>query len=229
MDEKIYTIPVNEAFDKKDGCPFCRMRRKLEDDERELIMGASMMDPDIRIKTNKSGFCKRHYEKMLSMNNKLSLALMLQSHLDEVGQKTLIWKNSLLGKDNTKKASENIRELKKSCYICERVDEKFEKMVICGVILWSSDTNFKEKMKNQQYFCLEHAELFLESARIKLDKKSFSAFAEQLSCVQSTYLATLKDDIALFCKKFDYRYENEPWGNSKTSVERAVKYLEGDY
>ena len=50
MDEKIYTIPVNEAFDEYDGCPFCRMRRTLEDNERELIMGASMMEPDTRIK-----------------------------------------------------------------------------------------------------------------------------------------------------------------------------------
>lgn len=229
MDEKIYTIPVNEAFDENDGCPFCRMRRTLEDNERELIMGASMMDPDIRIKTNKIGFCKRHYEKMLSMNNKLSLALMLQSHLDEVSQKTVIWKSSLIGKDNTKKATENMRELKKSCYICQRTDEKFEKMVICSVILWLSDEKFKEKMKNQSYFCLEHAELFLETARIKLDKKTFSNFAEQLSNVQNSYFNSLKDDIALFCKKFDYRYENEPWGNSKDSVERAVKFLEGDY
>ena len=59
MDEKIYTIPVNEAFDEYDGCPFCRMRRTLEDNERELIMGASMMEPDIRIKTNKLGFCRQ--------------------------------------------------------------------------------------------------------------------------------------------------------------------------
>lgn len=50
MEEKIYTIPVTEAFEKKDGCPFCRLRRDLENTERDLIMGASMMEPDIRIK-----------------------------------------------------------------------------------------------------------------------------------------------------------------------------------
>ena len=67
MQEKIYTIPVTEAFSKKSGCPFCALKNKLEDDERELIMGASMMEPDIRIKTNALGFCKRHFDKMLTM------------------------------------------------------------------------------------------------------------------------------------------------------------------
>lgn len=229
MDEKIYTIPVNEAFDEYDGCPFCRMRRTLEDNERELIMGASMMEPDTRIKTNKLGFCRKHYDKMFQMNNRLSLALMLESHLDEIKAKTTIWKNTIIGKDNTKKAAENIRELKKSCYVCERTLEKFSKMMLCAVLLWANDRDFKDKMSKQPYFCLEHSEEYLETARVKLDKKSFAVFAEQLSKVQSDYINSLKDDVSWFCKKFDYRYENEPWGNAKNSVERAIKFLESDY
>ena len=229
MDEKIYTIPVNEAFDEYDGCPFCRMKRKLEDNERDLIMGASMMEPDTRIKTNKLGFCKKHYDKMFGMNNRLSLALMLESHLSEVADNTVIWKDSLIGKDNTKKASENIRKLKKSCYVCQRTEEKFEKMMFCAVLLWSQGPDFKEKLKKQPYFCLEHAVEYLEMARDRLDKKSFALFASQLSDVQSTYMASLREDVSWFCKKFDYRYENEPWGNAKNSVERAIKFLEGDY
>ena len=229
MEEKIYTIPVNEAFDESDGCPFCRLKKKLEDTERELIMGASMMEPDIRIKTNKLGFCKKHFSKMFEMNNRLSLALMLESHLDEVMNKTIIWKDSIIGKDNTKKASENMQAVKDSCYICEKTEEKFEKMMLCSIILWQNGNEFKEKMSKQPYFCLEHASLFLEYARVKLDKKSFAVFAKQLSDVQSAYISSLKDDVSWFCKKFDYRYDNEPWGNSKDSVERAMKFLQSDY
>jgi len=229
LEEKIYTIPVSDAFAKKDGCPFCRLKRELEDTERDLIMGASMMEPDIRIKTNKLGFCRKHYDKMFAMNNRLSLALMLESHLSEVSDKTIMWKHSLLGKDNTKKAGENIRSLKKSCYVCERTEEKFSKMMFCAVLLWAGGDEFKEKFKKQPYFCLEHSEEYLETARVKLDKKSFASFAEMLSTVQENYLNSLKEDVSWFCKKFDYRYENEPWGNAKNSVERAIKFLEGDY
>ncbi|MBQ4066913.1 MAG: ABC transporter substrate-binding protein, partial [Clostridia bacterium] len=86
--EQIYTIPVNEAFemgqeDAGRGCPFCRLLRRLELDELDLILGASMMEPDIRKKTNEKGFCPDHYGKMMKRGKRLPLALILQSHLQE--------------------------------------------------------------------------------------------------------------------------------------------------
>ena len=42
------------------------------------------------------------------------------------------------------------------------------------------------------------------------------------------YLETLTEDVSWFCKKFDYRYDEEPWYNSKDSVQRAIKFLSGD-
>ena len=42
------------------------------------------------------------------------------------------------------------------------------------------------------------------------------------------YLAELQKDVSWFCKKFDYRYDEEPWYNSKDAVERAFKFLRSD-
>ena len=84
MIEKNYTIPINEEFEKYDGCPLCRLHKKFEEQNLEYIMGAAMMEPDVRVETNKSGFCVRHYDKMLEMKNRLSLALMLETHLKEI-------------------------------------------------------------------------------------------------------------------------------------------------
>ena len=89
--EKIYTIPVNEAFDacmedKTKGCPFCEMFRKVQENELDLILGASMMEPDIRIKTNEMGFCDKHFSMMMKRKNRLGLALMLESHLAHVAK-----------------------------------------------------------------------------------------------------------------------------------------------
>ena len=77
--EQIYTIPINEAFDALTAegapceCPVCRLEGRLEENELDLILGASMMEPDIRIKTNAEGFCRDHYKKMLGMKNRLGL------------------------------------------------------------------------------------------------------------------------------------------------------------
>ena len=228
MEEKIYTIPVTEAFEKKDGCPFCRLRNDLENTERDLIMGASMMEPDIRIKTNALGFCRRHYKKMFDLNNRLSLALMLESHLKEQSDKVSVCKKTLFGKDVNAKSIDNMKALSGSCYICERVKEKYAKMVYTAVLLWQKQPEFRASTAEQPYFCLPHASEFLETAKLKLDKKSFAAFGASLDAVQSAYMSSLTEDVSWFCKKFDYRYENEPWGNAKDSVERAIKFLAGE-
>ena len=39
---------------------------------------------------------------------------------------------------------------------------------------------------------------------------------------------SLTEDVSWFCKKFDYRYDEEPWYNSKDAVERAIRFLRSD-
>lgn len=87
--EQIYTIPVNEAFEAVASgdnctCPFCLMYNRLEDNELDLILGASMMEPDVRLKTNELGFCPEHLSLMFDRSKRLPLALMLESHLDSI-------------------------------------------------------------------------------------------------------------------------------------------------
>ena len=104
--EQIYTIPVNEAFEKcasgnidtnvsECRCPFCELYGKYEADEIDLILGAAMMEPDIRKKTNEKGFCRPHFDMMFRYGKKLPLALILESHLDEVRSK--VTSGSLFG------------------------------------------------------------------------------------------------------------------------------------
>ena len=53
-------------------------------------------------------------------------------------------------------------------------------------------------------------------------------FAAACAAVTEAYLDTLREDVSWFCKKFDYRYEAEPWKNSKDSVDRAILFLRGN-
>lgn len=84
MRESILTIPVNEVFEPREGCPICRMRDTVEEHICEYIMGAAMMEPDVRQDTNRLGFCFTHYQQLMMQNNRLSLGLMLNSHLEEL-------------------------------------------------------------------------------------------------------------------------------------------------
>ena len=228
--EQIYTIPVNEAFeasaaDKSCGCPFCALYNKLENDELELILGASMMEPDVRIKTNKKGFCRTHYDMMFVRKNRLGMALTLESHLDELKREL---RDGGLGGGMGNKPIKRIGELENTCYVCDRIEFNFEHMVETAVLLWSTDENFPAKLKAQPYFCLPHYKKLLQYGQNRLQKKKLQEFAKQVEEIQEKYLEELKDDVSWFCKKFDYRYDEEPWYNSKDSVERSIKFLRSD-
>ena len=228
--EQIYTIPVNEAFeasaaDKSCGCPFCALYHKLENDELELILGASMMEPDVRIRTNKTGFCRTHYDMMFVRKNRLGMALTLESHLDQLKKEL---RDGGLGGGMGNKPIKRIGELENSCYVCERIAFNFEHMVETAVLLWNTDPDFPKKLEAQPYFCLPHYKMFLQYGQNKLPKKRVQEFAKTVEAIEERYLDELREDVSWFCKKFDYRYNEEPWYNSKDSVERSIKFLRSD-
>ncbi len=227
--EQIYTIPVNEAFeasrdDPTCGCPMCAIYRKLEENELDLILGASMMEPDCRIKTNEQGFCRLHYDLMFVRKNRLGMALTLESHLKELQGDI---KDGILGTPGAKPVK-RISALEGSCYVCKRIDYHFEHMLETVVYLWDSDEDFGPKLDAQPYFCLPHYRRLLEYGQKRLGKKRLSQFVNACDKVVRTYMETLTEDVSWFCKKFDYRYDQEPWYNSKDSVERAIKFLRSD-
>lgn len=227
--EQIYTIPVNEAFeasaaDPACGCPLCAIYRKLEENELDLILGASMMEPDVRIKTNEEGFCRVHYDLMFGRKNRLGMALTMESHLKELQNDI---REGTFGTPGNKPLR-RIAELEESCYVCRRVQGHFEHMAECVVYLWDSDEDFLPKFRAQPYFCLPHYRKLLWYAQKRLAKKKLSAFTAEAGKIVQDYLETLTDDISWFCKKFDYRYDAEPWYNSKDAVERTMKFLRSD-
>ena len=227
--EKIYTIPVNEAFEASEadyacGCPFCTLYNKLEENELELILGASMMEQDVRIKTNELGFCKTHYDMMFTRKNRLGMALMLESHLDELRSKTDKHGLAAIGADPMK----HFARLEDTCYVCSRIEFSFDKMMATAVLLWEKDSDFRRKMRAQPYICLPHYRMFAEYGKKGLPKKLYSDFYKELSEVVGNYFDSLREDVSWFCKKFDYRYDAEPWGNAKDAVERAIKFTSGD-
>lgn len=233
MLEKIYTIPINEQFDmcaanKAEGCPICRLYNYLENNELELILGAAMMEPDTRIKTNEKGFCSEHYKMMLQRKNRLGMALILESHLNETKQSFDEKMFDKLFRGVGSGPVDKIKALNESCYLCEKIDEVFEKMLENIVYLWDSEPDFVEKLRGQHLFCLPHFEMLTGIAKKVLPKKRFLECYKDLSAVTVTYFDELCKDVSWFCKKFDYRYENEPWGNSKDAIERSIAFLKGD-
>ena len=222
MSEHIYEIPLNDYFGKKNGeCPFCGIRKRLENNEIEAITGASMMEPSIRIKTNEQGFCAKHFDSMLKVGKKLPVALMIQSHMETI--------YSNFEKMKPEKFEKYIFSLQNDCYVCRRVEYNMENVFSNFFDMWEKDAKFKQLAGEQSVFFLPDFQKMIFYGRKYLSKKEFLTFYGVIYEIQKKHLEELLDDIDWFCKKFDYRFREESWKNSKDAPERAVRTITSVY
>lgn len=219
MGEHIYTIPLNDHFSQGDGCPFCTLFEMMEKNEIETITGASMMEPSVRIRTNSEGFCRKHFGLMLKIGKRLPIALILQSHLEEIRAKNQ--------KKNGKDTAKYVADLEHSCYVCNRIQKNMDSLFGNFFYLYKNDPKFKTLFLSRDMFCLPHYRTLLEYGQKFLSKKEYAVFSEELNQIENRYLKTLQGDIDWFCKKFDYRFKEEDWKNSKDAIERTVYTLTG--
>lgn len=224
MRESLLTIPISEVFEPKCGCPICRMRNELEKKTVEYIMGAAMMEPDIRIETNRLGFCKTHFDMMLKQRNRLSLALMLQTHLEAV--KNDIFAKKALFPARAKKLK-SLARINESCFVCEKVNWGMERFMVTLFEMYKNSEEFRRLFSEQEFLCLPHYDMLASLAQDSLDKKSLPRFLDACSELSGKYIQTLYDDVSHYCSMYDYRNTgaDADWGNSKDSIERSISFL----
>ena len=230
MPEKIFTIPINEAFDLIDGCPLCRMREKLEEQTLESALGAAMMEPAIRIEMNREGFCHTHLLAMHRKKNKLALGLILESRLDELAGllgEPARGKRGLFGKKDDKgDAADTLAEQAGSCYACKRIRNTEYRYCSNTAWLWDSDEAFRAKLMKQPYFCLTHASMLLRVAKEELKEKSYASLYAAVTQQLRSALTLLRQDVTGFTVSFDHRNADKPLSDAeRTALERAPAIL----
>ena len=228
MKEQIYTIPVNDAFDKDSECPVCEMYKELENSALEFVMGPSYMEDDIRMETDKVGFCPKHIQRMYAVKNRLGLALMMNTHNDrvirdlkELAKEKPQPKKLFGGKLEVSGVKEYIDKLESSCYVCNRIKQMFERYIDTIFYMWKKDKDFKEKFKNCKGFCTCHYGLLYEAGREKLGN-GYAEFQETLNNVYFTNMERVNGDISWFIDKFDYRNADADWKNSRDALPRGI-------
>lgn len=231
MKETLYTIPVNDAFAQGGECPFCNMKIQLENDSIDYMLGASYMEDDIRMETDKTGFCSKHYNDMYKRQNRLGMALMLQSHLQKITRDIEALSSALKNGEKkglfSKPKYENkvtpyIKNVTESCYVCNRINQNFDRYFDTFFYMWKKDNDIKQKVKSSKGFCLEHFGRLIETAEKKLSQKEYEEFIDIIVPVETESLNRLLGELDHFVNKFDHNYADAPWGTAKDSLIRGI-------
>jgi hypothetical protein len=184
-----------------------------------------MMEPDVRIRTNKEGFCLTHYRQMLSKRNRLGVALMMQSHLDEV-EKRVFNGLPLLGKSG-KKTVRDAEKTEHSCFVCKEMDTALERLLQNLCVQWEEQAAFRRLWEEQEQLCLPHYSQVCAVAERTLSRDKRTDFEKVCRTLARKTLEGLQHDVEHFCNMFDYRNsgENEDWGNARDAIERSIAFL----
>ena len=230
MKEKLYTIPVSDAFSAPCECPLCKMKKELETDAIEYTLGPSYMEDDIREVTNKMGFCSNHVQLLYQNQNRLGLALMLKTHMDktindlsalsEGGAKV---KSSLFKKTvEENNVSDYIQKLDTTCFVCDRIENTFKRYIITVIHMYKTEPDFKNKFKASLGMCTTHYGMLYDAALTNLSSGLLEEFLKDLNNIYIENMKRVREDLDWFITKFDYRFANEPWKNSKDALPRAM-------
>ena len=238
MKEEIYTIPVTDGFNEDCECAFCAMERTLENNTIAYIMSPAYMETDVREQTNRLGFCKSHMNQLYRQKNVLGLSLMVQSYMDK---QTENLKDAVKrftpptgGLFQSKKATPSPmlqfrQNLQCSCYICNRIEETMARYLKTFFYLWKNSPDFQNKVLSSKAFCLLHFSLLYERCGEFLSGNKSHAFRESIYALQEQNMNRVKEDLDWFIQKFDYRFRDEPWKNSKDALPRSINKINSQF
>jgi len=247
MKEQLYTIPLNDAVDAKDECPFCFIERSVCRDLIDFVLGnsASYMEADIRDMTDKAGFCRPHFQMMFDYGNTLGNAWILKTHykriLHEFREKTkgftptkLSLKDRLLMSPKSETEGNSalgnwVRSKEQSCYICSHFKETYARYMDTFFYLYKQDDAFRAKIAESKGFCLSHFGDLCDSAETKLNEKEKKEFYQMVLPLMEQNLERVSEDVAWMVEMFDYQNAGADWKNSKDAIQRGMQKLKGGY
>lgn len=244
MLEKLYNIPINDAVNAGDECPFCYIERSIEQDLMDFVLGSgsTYMEADVREKTDKAGFCKIHYKKMLNYGNTLGNAWIMKTYLRNITKEAeTVFKEykptsnglkAMFGKNEDKSINAISRWIQKkqdSCFICAGFKDHYDRYMKTFFEMYDRDRDFSERLKGGKGFCLPHFGDLLEYAGRNLPEKKQQEFAGVFIPLMKEKLEELYGDVSWLIEKFDYVNKDADWKNSRDALQRSMQRMKGGY
>jgi hypothetical protein len=249
MKYQLETIPIWDAYKKETECPLCLLEAKAEKNYINFFLGSSIMNPEMRVKVNETGFCPSHYRKLFdARENRHGLGLMTNTYLHR--QKELLdkprkelgkladsaasegtVKGLLQHKKSLKEAVKTYRdrcaEAVRSCMICTRIDNTLARYAFTIVYLWKKDGEFRAAFRNSKGFCLFHLPRMLDMAGETLNNKQLGEWLSVTLSIQQDRWEALDRELYEFTQSYAYDHDASPQKDRTAALADAIQKLTG--
>ncbi len=214
MQYHIQTAPIWDAY-KNSGCPLCALKAARQTRLVTQYLTDNVMDPDFRVASNNRGFCAEHIKQMYAGQNKLGLALQLETRAAALCD---LLKNAPTDKKSAKKTAEKLNA-HRGCVICDTLDEVMPRYYITVAEMFGNEKDFPELFGNARH-CLKHTQDLYAVAEYA--GKSASAYLYALTQSITRDLAAAEKELKDFADCFDFKSGNRP---DPSALPRAIELL----
>lgn len=215
MSYHIDTGLIKEKFAENCECPLCEIKAVVEEQFLHEFLNDAVMEDNSRIAVGKKGFCAKHFDMLFSRQNKLSVALQIETRIDKVSDLFSPIKSAKKGA----KLAERIDESFSTCVICDLVGESMIKYYKTIAQMFTHEKEFYKTLIMCDGVCLKHYAELLRYA--KHAGKMADYYVEILSATESRAFTAVKENLNEFCRKHDYRNALKPLGNAENALPDA--------
>ena len=230
MKYELETIPVWRAYESGAACPLCMLQDEAEKQYVKFFLGNSVMAPEMRVQVNETGFCRRHFHKLLAGEGKLGLSLVAQTHIDEVTKNVAGKLRAAAGGLRRKRLGAYVAEAREQladCMVCRRMVYTLGNYTFTLVTLWADDEAFPAAYSASDGLCLAHTLDVAEMAARILPRERSAEFLSVTADVLEKSVSDLAADLESFVQGFDYRSSGHPTEAIKSAPSRAIEKLAG--
>lgn len=229
------TIPVWDALKENAECPMCSLMKRAESDALSYYMSSSVMTPEVRVETNRYGFCHHHLKMMAEMNKPQVLALVMDTYYEESSKLYEPDLDRIASAKNlkaTKKAIEQFRNDRdyrdRGCLVCTRMEDRLYRYSYTIAALFKEDYDFKKYLSISKGFCIEHT---LKLSEVAEDALKGADLEEYLKCIFSLLQKSLKrvqHDDWWMTQMYKSENRGKDWAGCEDAHKRAVMKLIGE-
>ncbi len=233
---KLEISKVHDAYAQGAECPLCTLMDGAEHTYLVSFQHSRVMEPDVRVKTNASGFCPDHVGKLFRGENKLGLGLVMLTHMQGKSAELRAALDGLVeaGRSGAREQTRKIRQiiesleaLQDSCFICDLLAQDMARYSWTILYLWSKDKQFPAVFRASRGFCLSHFCAVLATAREVLRGDRLELWLQDAVPLVKRALTGLEEDLLAFTQL--HRSENRSLGTDqvRSALARTLQMLSG--
>ena len=231
---KLEISKVHDAYREDVECPLCFLRASAERALLSSLQHSRAMQPDVRVRTNREGFCPAHLRRLYAGENKLGLALTAHTRLQHVLPDAVCALTDALraaGGREARKAADRAAGLlsaaASTCYVCGLLRQDEERYVFTVLYLWGKDPEFPDVYRVSRGFCIPHFGAMTEAAARTLRPDRLRGWLADSVVLLRRSLEALEKDLHAFTQLHQAANREPGTDAERTALARTLQKLVG--